>query len=63
MEVLVKYEKGFGFSAACKGYTFTTGRGEDGKRERDGMWPVQLRPVNYFKAEILPCVFMLLNKN
>ena len=42
MEVLVKYENGFRFSATCKGYMVTTGRGEDGNKERDGMWPAQL---------------------
>jgi len=42
MEVLVKYENGFRFSAICKGYTVTTGRGEDGDKKRDGMWPAQL---------------------
>jgi len=42
MEVLVNYENGFRFSAVCKGYTVTTGRGEDGNQERDGMWPAQL---------------------
>jgi hypothetical protein len=34
MEVRVKYENGFRFSATCKGYTVTTGRGEDGHNER-----------------------------
>jgi hypothetical protein len=38
MEVLVKCENGFRFSATCKGYTVTTGRGENGNQERDGMW-------------------------
>ncbi len=33
MEVLVKYENGFRFSATCRGYTVTTGRGEDGNEE------------------------------
>jgi len=33
MEILVKYENGFRFSAMCKGYTATTGRGEDGNEE------------------------------
>jgi len=37
MEVLVKYESGFRFSATCKEYTVTTGRGDDGNQERDGM--------------------------
>ena len=39
MEVLVKYENGFRFSAICKGYTVITGRGEDEDKKRDGMWP------------------------
>jgi hypothetical protein len=42
MEVFVKYGNGFRFLAACKGYTVTTGRGEDGNQERDGMWPPRL---------------------
>jgi len=51
MEVLVKYENGFRFSATCKGYTVTTGHGEDGNKERDGMWPAQL-----FEASIGMCI-------
>jgi len=51
MEILVKYENGFRFSATCKGYTVTTGRGEDGDKERDGMWPAQL-----FGASIGMCI-------
>jgi uncharacterized OsmC-like protein len=51
MEVLVKYENGFRFSAVCKGHTVTTGRGEDGNKERDGMWPAQL-----FEASIGMCI-------
>ena len=37
MEVLVKCENGFRFSTKCKAYTVTTGCGEDGNQERDGM--------------------------
>lgn len=51
MEVLVKYESGFRFSATCRGYTVTTGRGEDGDDKRDGMWPAQL-----FEASIGTCI-------
>jgi len=51
MEVLVKHESGFRVSAVCKGYTVTTGRGEDGNDERDGMWPAQL-----FEASIGMCI-------
>jgi len=51
MEVLVKHESGFRFSAACKGYTVTTGRGEDGNDQRDGMWPAQL-----FEASMGMCI-------
>jgi uncharacterized OsmC-like protein len=51
MEVLVKYENGFRFSAECKGYTVTTGRGDDGNKERNGMWPAQL-----FEASIGMCI-------
>jgi uncharacterized OsmC-like protein len=51
MEVLVKHESGFRFSAVCRGYTVTTGRGEDGNNERDGMWPAQL-----FEASIGMCI-------
>jgi len=51
MEVLVKYESEFRFSATCRGYTVTTGRGEDGNDERDGMWPAQL-----FEASIGMCI-------
>jgi len=51
MEVLVKCENGFRFSAAYKGYTVTTGRGEDGNQERDGMWPAQL-----FETSIGMCI-------
>jgi uncharacterized OsmC-like protein len=51
MEVLVNYENRFRFSATCKGYTVTTGRGEDGNDSRDGMWPAQL-----FEASIGMCI-------
>jgi len=51
MEVLVKYENGFRFSATCKGYTVTTGCGEDGDDSRNGMWPAQL-----FEASIGMCI-------
>jgi uncharacterized OsmC-like protein len=51
MEVLVKYENGFRFSATCKGYTVTTGHGEDGNKSQDGMWPAQL-----FEASIGMCI-------
>ena len=51
MEVLVKYENGFRFSAAYKGYTVTTGRGDDGNKSRDGMWLAQL-----FEASIGMCI-------
>ena len=51
MEVLVNYENGFRFSATCKGYTVTTGRGEDGDDSRNGMWPAQL-----FEASIGMCI-------
>ena len=51
MEVLVKYENGFRFSATCKGYTVTTGCGEDGNNSRNGMWPAQL-----FEASIGMCI-------
>ena len=37
MEVLVKYESRFRFSAICKEYTITTVRGDDGNQEPDGM--------------------------
>ena len=51
MEVSVKHESGFRFSAVCRGYTVTTGRGEDGNDKRDGMWPAQL-----FEASIGTCI-------
>ena len=51
MEVLVRYENGFRFSATYKGYAVTTGRGDDGNQERDGMWPAQL-----FEASIGMCI-------
>ena len=51
MEVLVKYENGFRFSAVCKGHTVTTGRGDDGNEQRDGMWPAQL-----FEASLGMCI-------
>ncbi len=51
MEVLVKYENGFRFSATCRRYTVTTGRGEDSNDKRDGMWPAQL-----FVASIGMCI-------
>jgi len=51
MEVLVKYENGFRFSATCKGYTVTTGQGKDGNDNRNGMWPAQL-----FEASIGMCI-------
>jgi len=51
MEILVKYDKGYRFTATCKGCTVTTGRGDDGNTERDGMWPAQL-----FSASIGMCI-------
>lgn len=51
MEILVKYENGFRFSAECRGHTVATGQGDDGKKERDGMWPAQL-----FEASIGMCI-------
>ena len=51
MEVLVKYENGHRFAATCKGHTVTTGVGEDGDKDRDGMWPAQL-----FEASIGMCI-------
>ncbi|MBN2018679.1 MAG: OsmC family protein [Sedimentisphaerales bacterium] len=48
---MAKYENGFRFSAVCRGYTVTTGRGDDGNDERDGMWPAQL-----FEASIGMCI-------
>jgi uncharacterized OsmC-like protein len=51
MEVLVKYENGFRFSATCKGYIVRTGHGDDGNKSRDGMWPAQL-----FEASIGMCI-------
>ena len=51
MEILVKYENGYRFSASCRGYTVTTGRGEDGNDKLDGMWPAQL-----FEASIGMCI-------
>lgn len=51
MEVLVKYENGYRFAATCKGHNVTTGRGDDGNTERDGMWPAQL-----FVASIGMCI-------
>ncbi len=51
MEVLVKYDNGYRFTATCKGYTVTTGHGDDGNKERDGMWPAQL-----FSASIGMCI-------
>jgi uncharacterized OsmC-like protein len=51
MEVLVKYDNGYRFTATCKGYIVTTGRGNDGNKQRDGMWPAQL-----FSASIGMCI-------
>lgn len=51
MEVLVKYENGYRFTATCKGFTVSTGRGDDGKAERDGMWPAQM-----FSASVGMCI-------
>jgi uncharacterized OsmC-like protein len=51
MEVLVKYDNGYRFTATCKGYNVTTGRGDDGNIERNGMWPAQL-----FSASIGMCI-------
>ena len=48
---MIKYENGFRFSATCRGYAVTTGRGEDGNESRDGMWPAQL-----FEASIGMCI-------
>lgn len=71
MQVLVKYENGYCFSATCKGYTVTSGRGEDGDEERDGMWPAQLFEasigmciggyvVKYCKEHSIPCEDMII---
>jgi uncharacterized OsmC-like protein len=51
MEILVKYDNGYRFTATCKGFTVTTGRGNDGNTERDGMWPAQL-----FSASVGMCI-------
>ena len=51
MEVLVKYDNGYRFTATCKGCTVTTGHGDDGNKDRDGMWPAQL-----FSASIGMCI-------
>ncbi|MBN2181161.1 MAG: OsmC family protein [Sedimentisphaerales bacterium] len=51
MEILVKHENGYRFTATCKGFTVTTGRGNDGNTEKDGMWPAQL-----FSASIGMCI-------
>lgn len=51
MEVLVKYDNGYRFTATCKGYTVITGRGDDGNEVRDGMWPAQL-----FSASVGMCI-------
>jgi len=51
MEILVKYDNGHRFTATCKKYTVSTGRGDDGKTERDGMWPAQM-----FSASIGMCI-------
>lgn len=51
MEVSVAYDNGYRFKATCKGYTVTTGCGDDGNKERDGMWPAQL-----FSASIGMCI-------
>ncbi len=51
MEILVKYDNGHRFTATCKKHTVSTGRGDDGKTERDGMWPAQL-----FSASIGMCI-------
>jgi len=48
---MVNYENGFRFFATCRGYKVTTGRGDDGHQERDGMWPAQL-----FEASIGMCI-------
>ncbi|MFO8006143.1 MAG: OsmC family protein [Candidatus Brocadiia bacterium] len=51
MEVMVEHESGFRFAATCRGHTVTSGEGEDGNEERDGMWPVQL-----FEAALGMCI-------
>ena len=51
MEILVKYDNGYRFTATCKGHIVTTGNGDDGNVERDGMWPAQL-----FSASIGMCI-------
>lgn len=51
MEVLVKYDNGYRFTATCRGHTVTTGSGDDGDSERDGMWPAQM-----FCASIGMCI-------
>jgi len=51
MEILVKHENGYRLTATCKKFTVTTGRGNDGNTEKDGMWPAQL-----FSASIGMCI-------
>ena len=51
MEILVKYDNGYRFTATCRGHIVTTGHGDDGNVERDGMWPAQL-----FSASIGMCI-------
>jgi len=51
MEVLVEYENGTRFIASCDGHQVVTGKGDDGDRSRDGMWPAQL-----FVASLGMCI-------
>ena len=51
MEVLVEYENGTRFTAACDGHKVVTGKGDDGDSSRDGMWPAQM-----FVASLGMCI-------
>jgi len=51
MEVLVKYDSGTRFTATCGDHTVSTGRGDDGNPQPDGMYPAQL-----FAASIGMCI-------
>jgi len=51
MDVLVEYESGTRFVATCDGHKVVTGKGDDGDRGGDGMWPAQL-----FAASLGMCI-------
>ena len=47
----MEYENGTRFVATCDGHQVVTGKGDDGDKSRDGIWPAQL-----FAASLGMCI-------